>query len=160
MIHLKCRAVGIQAKDSPGIRAGNAAFTIVESIFFGQIQCRYKSFHAMFNLSFICSSTIEKSYSTKSLIIVENSSTKVRSSSSHRAWIQCIFYLSIFSFVQFFALLFASHGIDIPYVGKFFHFFCKSAHNHFPPNIQNPPRQNHSVSPGRVYHTFIFPCFA
>ena len=25
---------------------------------------------------------------------------------------------------------------------------------------QNPPRQNHSVSPGRVYHTFIFPCFA
>ena len=25
---------------------------------------------------------------------------------------------------------------------------------------QNPPRQNHSVSPGRVYHTLIFPCFA
>ena len=38
VVHLKCRAVGIQAKDSPGIRAGNAAFAITEPIFFGQVQ--------------------------------------------------------------------------------------------------------------------------
>ena len=38
MVYLKCRAIGIQAKDSPGIRAGNAAFTITEPIFFGQVQ--------------------------------------------------------------------------------------------------------------------------
>ena len=86
VVHLKCRAIGIQAKDSPGIRAGNTAFAITEPIFFGQIQCRYKPFHAIFNLSFMCSSTMEKSHSTKSLIIVENSSTKVRSSSSHRVY--------------------------------------------------------------------------
>ena len=35
MVNLKCRTVGIQAKNSPGIRAGNAAFAITEPIFFG-----------------------------------------------------------------------------------------------------------------------------
>ena len=38
VVHLKCRTVGIQTKDSSGIRAGNAAFTITEPIFFGQVQ--------------------------------------------------------------------------------------------------------------------------
>ena len=38
VVHLKCRAVGIQAKDSPGIRAGNAAFAVAEPILFGQVQ--------------------------------------------------------------------------------------------------------------------------
>ena len=71
MVYLKCRAIRIQAKDGTSIRAGNTAFAVTELIFFGQIQCRYKPFHAMFSLSFSCSSAIEKSYSTKSLIIVE-----------------------------------------------------------------------------------------
>ena len=35
MVNLKCRTVGIQAKDSPGIRAGNTAFAITEPILFG-----------------------------------------------------------------------------------------------------------------------------
>jgi len=35
VVHLKCRTVGIQAKDSSGIRAGNAALTVTEPIFFG-----------------------------------------------------------------------------------------------------------------------------
>ena len=34
VVNLKCRTVGIQAKDSSGIRAGNAAFAVVEPIFF------------------------------------------------------------------------------------------------------------------------------
>ena len=38
VVHLKCRAVGIQAKDGTGIRAGNAALTVTEPIFFGQVQ--------------------------------------------------------------------------------------------------------------------------
>ena len=38
VVHLKCRAVGIQAKDSPGIRAGNTAFAVAEPILFGQVQ--------------------------------------------------------------------------------------------------------------------------
>ena len=35
VVHLKCGAIGIQAKDSPGIRAGNTAFAITEPILFG-----------------------------------------------------------------------------------------------------------------------------
>lgn len=38
VVHLKCRTVGIQSKDSPGIRAGNAAFAVTEPILFGQVQ--------------------------------------------------------------------------------------------------------------------------
>ena len=38
VVHLKCRAIGIQAKDGTGIRAGNAALTVTEPIFFGQVQ--------------------------------------------------------------------------------------------------------------------------
>ena len=38
VVHLKCRAVGIHTQNSTGIRAGNAAFTITEPIFFGQVQ--------------------------------------------------------------------------------------------------------------------------
>ena len=38
VVHLKCRAVGIQAKDSPGIRAGNTALAVAEPILFGQVQ--------------------------------------------------------------------------------------------------------------------------
>ena len=38
VVNLKCRAIGIQAKDSSGIRAGNTAFAITEPIFFGQVQ--------------------------------------------------------------------------------------------------------------------------
>ena len=34
VVHLKCGAIGIQAKNSPGIRAGNAAFAVTEPIFF------------------------------------------------------------------------------------------------------------------------------
>ena len=35
VVYLKCRAIGIQAKYSPGIRAGNTAFAITEPILFG-----------------------------------------------------------------------------------------------------------------------------
>ena len=38
VVHLKCRTVGVQAKDSPGIRAGNAALAVAEPILFGQVQ--------------------------------------------------------------------------------------------------------------------------
>ena len=38
VVHLKCRAIGIQAKDSPGIRAGNTALAVAEPILFGQVQ--------------------------------------------------------------------------------------------------------------------------
>ena len=37
VVHLKCRAIGIQAKNGTSIRAGNAALTVAEPIFFGQI---------------------------------------------------------------------------------------------------------------------------
>ena len=38
VVHLKCRAIGIQSKDGTGIRAGNAALAVTEPIFFGQVQ--------------------------------------------------------------------------------------------------------------------------
>lgn len=86
VVDLKCGAIGIHAQNRTGIRSGDAAFAVAKPIFFAQIQCRYKTFHAIFNLSFMYSSAMEKSYSTKSFRIVENSPTKVRLSSSHRAY--------------------------------------------------------------------------
>ena len=37
VVHLKCRAVGIQAKNGTSIGAGNTAFAVMEPIFFGQV---------------------------------------------------------------------------------------------------------------------------
>ena len=38
VVHLKCRAIGIQTKNGTGIRAGNTAFAVTEPILFGQVQ--------------------------------------------------------------------------------------------------------------------------
>ena len=85
VVHLKCRAVGIQAKDSPGIRAGNAALTVTEPILFGQVPCRYKPFHALCILSLIIDSVMIKSYSTKSFMIVEKSAANEWQEPTHRS---------------------------------------------------------------------------
>lgn len=86
VVDLKCGTIGVHVQNRTSIRSSDTALAITQPILFAQIQRRYKTFHAIFNLSFMCSSAMEKSYSTKSFRIVENSSTKVRSSSSHRAY--------------------------------------------------------------------------
>ena len=85
VVHLKCRAIGIQAKDGTGIRAGNAALTVTEPIFFGQVQSRNQSFHALCILSLIIDSVMMKSYSTKSFMIVEKSLANEWQEPTHRS---------------------------------------------------------------------------